>query len=251
MWFSLLSALWQSCPEHRTARRQPVPPRLTVEVLEDRTVPSFLAPVTSPGGGNALTAADFNHDGRDDVVVFSSKNRLSVSLSNGDGSFSLSSKLTTAKGELGFSPYVSDVNGDGKLDIVATTVAGKLNYETYYEYVWLGNDDGTLGPPTVTSFQYGFPGYIDNPQYAVADFNHDGTTDAAFASPWWSPGVVALLLNNPDGTTQPLQTYDAGKDPGSIAAGDFNGDGWIDLVVVNSLSTGQPKLSVVLNDRSW
>src|SRR5262245_5826357 len=94
MWFSLLSALWQSCPEHRTARRQPVPPRLTVEVLEDRTVPSFLAPVTSAGGGNALTVADFNHDGRDDVVVFSSKNRLSVSLSNGDGSFSLSSKLT-------------------------------------------------------------------------------------------------------------------------------------------------------------
>jgi len=56
MWFSTLSALWRSgAPPTgskprppRPAPRQPTSPRLAVEVLEDRTVPSALGTVPPP-----------------------------------------------------------------------------------------------------------------------------------------------------------------------------------------------------------
>jgi len=47
------------------------------------------------------------------------------------------------------------------------------------------------------------------------------------------------------------QGYAAGTAPRSIAAGDFNDDGWTDLIVVNSLSSAQPTLSVLFNDGNW
>ena len=60
---------WQkkSRPLSRSARRH----TLTLEVLEDRTVPTFLSPVTFPAGvlPRAVTVADFNNDGKPDLAV--------------------------------------------------------------------------------------------------------------------------------------------------------------------------------------
>lgn len=63
--------------------------------------------------------------------------------------------------------------------------------------------------------------------------------------------MITVELNNGDGTYQAPLSYPAGRNPGSIASGDFDGDGWVDLVVVNSLSSGKPTLSVLLNDANW
>src|SRR5262245_27490773 len=99
MRFPLLSAFCRSCPQVcRTLPRQPAYARPTVEALEDRSVPSFLAPVTSLGGGGSLAVGDFNHDGRSDIVVLSGTDKLTVSLSNGDGTFRQSSILGSGKG---------------------------------------------------------------------------------------------------------------------------------------------------------
>jgi hypothetical protein len=56
MWFTSVFALWSAGPPRtqpgrrppRPARRQPAATRPTVEALEDRTVPSALAPVSRP-----------------------------------------------------------------------------------------------------------------------------------------------------------------------------------------------------------
>src|SRR5262245_59451650 len=56
MWFSSLSALWRSGTPRtgskprppRPAPRQPTAPRLAVEVLEDRSVPSALGTLPRP-----------------------------------------------------------------------------------------------------------------------------------------------------------------------------------------------------------
>src|SRR5260370_41803015 len=50
-------------------------------------------------------------------------------------------------------------------------------------------------------------------------------------------GTVSVLLGNGDGSLQAPRIFAAGSYPFSVAVGDFNGDGWLDLVVVNSGST--------------
>src|SRR5439155_784660 len=72
--------------------------------------------------------------------------------------------------------------------------------------------------------------------WAFADFNHDGLGDQATLTYYSSlDDLVSVSLRNADGTYQPAQTYAAGPGPFSLAAGDFNGDGRTDLIVVNSI----------------
>src|SRR5262245_50325077 len=83
--------LKKSRPLSRSAQRH----TLTLEALEDRTVPSFLPAVSFPVGVHprTVTVADFNNDGKPDLAVanmgeFSTfKGSLSVLLGNGNGSF--------------------------------------------------------------------------------------------------------------------------------------------------------------------
>ena len=238
--------------------------RLAAEPLEGRDVPGFLAPVASPGGGDGVAVADFNHDGRDDVVVISGNTTDAVSLSTGDGTFRTPISLRGAVGSL-LSVTVSDLNGDGHIDVSGNAYSRKYvrtcNVSmgwctltgTAYRSVWLGNGDGTFGPVSVTSAPhsiregwYGatWPSTVYNPTGTSADFNHDGIDDVATLDQ--ANGTIGVSLRAADGSSQLVLTYPAGSSPRSIVRGDFNGDGWADLVVVNS-----NKLSVWRNDGSW
>ncbi len=73
---------------------------------------------------------------------------------------------------------------------------------------------------------------------AVGDFNGDGKPDLAVANAGnpqiGDDGNVSVLLGNGDGTFQAALNVAAGKNPFSIAVGDFNGDGRPDVVVANN-----------------
>ena len=74
---------------------------------------------------------------------------------------------------------------------------------------------------------------------AVGDFNHDGKLDLAVASLNTSTGFntdVQILLSNGDGTFQKAVHYTVGTSPNSVATADLNGDGNLDLVVLNRQS---------------
>jgi MBG domain (YGX type)/FG-GAP-like repeat len=133
--------------------------------------------------------------------------------------------------QLGFSPNLvmtADMNGDGKLDLVASGNA---------QAVFLGNGDGTFQAPMITSG----PGSAS--AAALGDFNGDGKPDLAVAS---SFGGVTVLLGNGDGTFR--QPIFVNSDPfASLAAADLTGDGSSDLVV-NSVQTRQTTVFIAKGD---
>jgi hypothetical protein len=247
---SWLDGLKPVSSRRRTKRGQPRSPRqkppgrkLSVETLEDRCMPSFLAPVNYeaglvPNDPTAVVTADFNADGRLDLAVTNYySNTVSVLLGNPDGTFQPA--LTSATGATPFSLAVGDFNADGKLDIVTANA--------YDLSVLLGNQDGTFQPPSTIP--------DDNLSYgsvAVGDFNADGKLDLGVVANQFdyyygtSYSYANVLLGNGDGSfSEPNQpTYLGQGTVHSAAVGDFNSDGKLDLATDNS----DGAVFVLLND---
>src|SRR5256885_1291193 len=129
---------------------------------------------------------------------------------------------------------VGDVNGDGKLDLISASV-GKVMVA-----VMLGNGDGTFEPARM----YPFVG--DPVSIVVRDLNGDGKADLALANNDAPDAKVSVLLGNGDGSFQPVRFFSAGAAMSkSLAAGDFNGDGKVDLIVANA---GSNNVSVLMGN---
>jgi hypothetical protein len=159
-----------------------------------------------------IAAADFNGDGKLDLVVDGGAGgALIVLLGNGDGTFSAASTPVASFDP----PFIAtgDFNGDGKMDIAA------LNGNTVV--VFLGNGDATFTQGS--SYPTGqFPSSI-----AVADFNHDGKSDLAIQNS--GDGTITMLLGAGNGTFTSAASVISKQNASTLVVGDFNGDGKPDL----------------------
>ena len=74
---------------------------------------------------------------------------------------------------------------------------------------------------------------------AMGDLNGDGKHDAVVTNFYYeSSTMVSVLLAAGDGRLGPGQGYRAGNGPNSVAVGDLNDDGKLDIVITNQWFVG-------------
>src|SRR6185436_18922159 len=143
-----------------------------------------------------------------------------------------------------------DFNGDGRSDVV--TASTSVNAVS----VLLSNANGTLQAAQIFATGAG-PRSV-----AVGDVNNDGKRDIITAN---AGGNVTVLLGNGNGTFQPPQSVTLppqmppgysgetpiAQVPTSIAVGDLNADGKLDLVVNGQTTFYVPYISPYGGTSYW
>ncbi|THA44569.1 FG-GAP-like repeat-containing protein [Streptomyces sp. A1136] len=126
-------------------------------------------------------AADFNSDGRADIMARDAWGNLKMWLGRGDGSFGVARQVTS--GWEFTQTAVGDVDGNGKADIIARDSSGDLK-------IWAGRGDGTFGAAQQLSSGWNFT------QTVLADFNGDGQADIVAKD---SSGTLKMWTHNAGG----------------------------------------------------
>jgi hypothetical protein len=168
------------------------------------------------GSARKLVVTDWNSDGIPDLVAVDAY--LHLLLGTGSGHFApaidCALRLNYPVGESGAPPVIADFDGDGVVDLV---IGGAILFGMH--------ECNFTRQITFTKDQYAVP-------LAAIDFNGDGAMDLAFVSgrniellPGDGQGsfgaVVTLGKLDPDMNEFTVATY----------AGDYNGDGRLDLVM--------------------
>jgi YD repeat-containing protein len=201
---------------------------------------TYLAPVTVDLSASTYFAAmaDVDGDGRMDLISknvgngFASTAYVHVASHTGDGTYSLTS--TSSPG--GVFLTTSDVNGDGKADLIfadAPTRATML-------YIALSNGDGTFGNTIGWTLAEGYFA-------GLADVNGDGREDliASNTGDGFATYVWVSLANGSGGFGNPVGTALAGSLQRPV---DVNGDGRADLLSTAGPGQGGSQVFVQLSN---
>ncbi|HTS50314.1 MAG TPA: FG-GAP-like repeat-containing protein [Bryobacteraceae bacterium] len=175
--------------------------------------------------------ADFDNDGKPDILAATQSGTLILFLNQGGGNFSPlnvtgSSALLTA-----------DFNGDGIPDLLVQNPSGTYS-------VLLGKGAGAFQPPVAIPPLY-------SSQLFSLDINGDGKADMvqAIGGEFTPPTGLEFYISNGDGTFQKSPLSLPGFVP--LVVADFNGDGLPDFAAFGSNNdTSSATLEVLINTTS-
>ena len=232
---------------------------------------SFSSAVSYGVGTNPVSMAvgDFNGDGKLDLAVANEySNSVSVLLGNGDGTFQAAKTSPPDRSYL-TSVAVGDFNGDGKPDLAVANARRAAPSACCWATATAPSRPPRTSPPGRFCLRGGGrlqrrrqarPGRGErqraatsaccwatatapsrpprtSPSAAIRTPWRWGTSTATASSTWpWrtTAASVSVLLGNGDGTFQAAQNFRRRRRSGdSVAVGDFNGDGKLDLAVAN------------------
>ncbi len=180
------------------------------------------------GGGNCGATADYNADGKPDLAVPYSGG-IAILFGTGNPSTPyLPGSTIPVSGGVGC-PVSGDINGDGIPDLLfgSNTAGAILSY--------LGNGDGTFRAVGTVAVS---PGH-----FILGDFNHDKRLDLVSQN-------NQIAFGKGDGTFDAPINLTSNPPAGGfawVAAGDLNGDGWLDLVLP---AYSANELYVLLNNQN-
>jgi hypothetical protein len=200
---------------------QSAPPRANVSITKLPTLESNLWP------------ADFNGDGRTDIVAGRSSGDLVVRLGLGNGTFDAERVVAS-----GISPVtVGDFNADSHTDIVAVGPETESGAELF---VLAGRGDGTFVPAVPIA---GGAGSGFNVSGLTADFNADGHRDLAVLA--MAGDAVRIFPGNGDLTFGAHMSLVTGPFSRQFIVAHLNADSRPDIAVATQLGRA---VDVFLND---
>jgi FG-GAP-like repeat/Bacterial Ig-like domain (group 3) len=204
----------------------------SVRVLLGRGTTTYNTAATYPVGKQPywIAAGDLNNDGYPDLVTANTTDgSISVLMNKADGSGTFNAAQTYKVGTLPFQVAIGDLNGDGIPDIAVANYGDNTVTVVY----------GPLNAPFQTI--QSLPTCTNPYGVAIGDFRHSGQNDIVVTC--YHTDQMEVFLNNGmlpfqapmlPTTFQSPAMYTTDANPTSIALGDFNRDGKLDIVTGNS-----------------
>jgi hypothetical protein len=199
--------------------------------MGDGSFTPMITHTLASGQPGKMAIADFDDDGNPDVAMVDLANPEVHFILDPSSSSATTSTFTVASSTMGI--RAGDLNGDGAIDLIVSTVSGHIQP--------VMNSEVTPGTFTAGATYEANSSAVQSPDVALADLNGDGILDAAAVNN--KAGTdVAVFLGHGDGTftlnnaLMPAGITGAREFVG-IEATDLDGDGDQDLVTC----TGDPK----------
>jgi autotransporter-associated beta strand protein len=169
---------------------------MTVLLSTNATTPAYAAPATFATGTNpnSISIGDLNADGRPDIAV-NNANSASVSVYlNTMGAnatkASYANPVVFSTGQFPQAISIGDLNGDGRLDLAFATAG-----DSVANVLLSTTATGATAPSYASPATFAAGSVLRS---VIGDFNGDGRTDLAIASPF--SDAVSLLLGNQTGS---------------------------------------------------
>lgn len=188
----------------------------------------------------AITWADFNNDGYQDLVVLggdnSSNGQTKLYINNGNETFT--EVLTGISPLTNGAVAAGDLNNDGKTDLV---IAGRFDSFDYKSEIYLNQGNAVFVKMEVA---------LEPARYssiALCDYSGDGFLDVLIAGSNNNDVLSTSLYRNLNGADfVSVATPITGTIQGSVAWGDMNNDGLADVLLTGSnLPTGATRVTEI------